>query len=72
MEAEFLSLAGTYLSCRWKVFGHVVIDDIYALASWDIALGAMLDYAEEMKEVINEFNYKRNYDTKYFKSKQVA
>lgn len=51
-EAEFLSLAGVYIACRFQAMGCRVIGGGSGDLSFRI-LG-MLDYAHEMKLLIKE------------------
>lgn len=54
-EDEFLLLAGAALTCRFRVYGHIIIDDPYGPKSkWEYYLIGMLDYQAEMRLFVEE------------------
>jgi hypothetical protein len=60
-EREFLSLAGTWLACRWKVMGGELEDETFPGGlTWHL-LG-MLDQEREMELLVREQRQKQRPD----------
>jgi hypothetical protein len=54
LQSEFLTLAGWWLVCRYRVLGHQVADLPHAPADWPGALQGMEDSAAEMRLLLLE------------------
>ncbi len=57
-EKEFHHLSGIYLACRFQAMGHYVIAGYSPGANLEFRILGMIDYALEMKLLLNELSPK--------------